>query len=530
MTDVPSRFRLKGPAHAGKVGGWLTGDLGFVAADERIEHIVIADTFDWRLYRAGAMLMERVGESGPVIEWLRLEDELPQRVYGGQRLPRFAADLPEGPFRQRLAKIIGVRALLPLARLRSRTVTLQLLDGKGKTVLLASVEEHRLEGDTSGAGRVVCHRLRLEPVRGYDKAARRVARYLADKRGLTPLDTDLFAQSLHARKRKPLDYTSKLAVRLTPQMSADAAFRQILLTLLDMLETNLNGTRAHLDPEFLHDLRVSVRRTRAALGQIRGVLPAEALAPFREGFKWLGKVTGPARDMDVYVERFDSYRDTLPDDSRDALTPFLHFLLKHQREAQDLLSKHLESRRVKTLLADWRAYLKAGPGPGQTREARAPVRTVADDRIWRVYRKIIRRGRAIGRKSPATDLHDLRIECKKLRYLMEFFRSLYPARSVGRLIGALKSLQDNLGDFQDFEVQAHSLRHFSQQMVEEGDVPHETILAMGRLAAALDSRQHSSRKAFAERFAAFDSRSNRKAFKAMFRPRKKDRKKRSRGS
>ena len=63
--------------------------------------------------------------------------------------------------------------------------------------------------------------------------------------------------------------------------------------------------------------------------------------------------------------------------------------------------------------------------------------------------------------SPDEALHRLRIDAKKLRYLLEFFRALYPPKEIGAVVGALKSLQDNLGDFNDLSVQQGAMRGFA---------------------------------------------------------------------
>ena len=72
-----------------------------------------------------------------------------------------------------------------------------------------------------------------------------------------------------------------------------------------MIEANLEGTIADLDSEFLHDFRVSVRRSRAVQRELKGVFAPAELARFRAEFRWLQQVTGDARDLDVYVLEFE---------------------------------------------------------------------------------------------------------------------------------------------------------------------------------------------------------------------------------
>ena len=71
---------------------------------------------------------------------------------------------------------------------------------------------------------------------------------------------------------------------------------------------------------------------------------------------------------------------------------------------------------------------------------------------------------AITDETPSEALHELRKNCKKLRYLIEFYRSIYSEKDVKPAIKALKILLDNLGLFQDLEVQANKLREFAHQM------------------------------------------------------------------
>ena len=90
-------------------------------------------------------------------------------------------------------------------------------------------------------------------------------------------------------------------VDLAPTVRADIGARQIHLALVGILVANEPGLRANLDTEFLHDFRVAVRRTRSLLGQIRHVFPPDAVDHFSTEFSWLGRLTGPLRDMDVLV-------------------------------------------------------------------------------------------------------------------------------------------------------------------------------------------------------------------------------------
>jgi CHAD domain-containing protein len=96
---------------------------------------------------------------------------------------------------------------------------------------------------------------------------------------------------------------------------------------------------------------------------------------------------------------------------------------------------------------------------------------------------------------------------KELRYLLEFFGSLYDPAACRQAVRDLKGLQDCLGEFQDGVVQREAIRGFAAAMVSGGDLPAAelaaTLLAMGELTARLDARQRRARDEVAGRFAAF---------------------------
>jgi hypothetical protein len=102
--------------------------------------------------------------------------------------------------------------------------------------------------------------------------------------------------------------------------------------------------------------------------------------------------------------------------------------------------------------------------------------------------------------------------------LLEFFRSLYDAGQIERMVRALKRLQDNLGDFNDYQVQRESLRSFADQMLEDGATQADTLMAMGRLVERLEEGQAEERQRFAERFRRFAAKKNHARFKRLFKP------------
>ena len=93
------------------------------------------------------------------------------------------------------------------------------------------------------------------------------------------------------------------AVRTTldASMTVSSAFAAIVRDALQHLQANEDGFLTRDDPEYLHQVRVALRRTRSAFSAFSAVLPAKASASIKAHFEWLAKALGPARDWDVFV-------------------------------------------------------------------------------------------------------------------------------------------------------------------------------------------------------------------------------------
>ena len=483
---------------------------------ETVEAKTFHDSFDWRIHEAGGTY-QTVGFGARRLHvWRDADGRVRHRLrHPGD--PGFAADLPAGALRDDLAAVLSPRRLLPLVTSRVRVRTVAVLDDEEKTTLRVRVERGESSQPESGELHEPAPRVVLVPVRGYERERLRVARFLGEECGLLPDSSSELAHALEPLGRTPGDYAPRFELGLDPAMPARDAARAIHLSLLESMLRNQEGTRRDLDSEFLHDFRVAIRRTRSALTQIREVYPALDVERFKEEFRWLFLETGPTRDLDVHRLHMEICKRGLAEEVRADLDPLEEFLARKRKRARDRLLGALDSERYRRLVEEWRAFLTGEPaGALFSRNAERPVREVASQRIWRICRRMVKRGRPIGDDAPAAVLHEVRIRAKKLRYLLEFFRSLYPEQEIAGLVVELKRLQDNLGDFNDYQVQRKSLERFAGEMAEEGSAPVRTQLAMGRLLAQLEARQAAERSRIAERFERFASKENRKTFALLF--------------
>lgn len=477
--------------------------------DETVRYF---DSFDWRLYERGTTIVTTLGDAPTSIIWQSLDGATLRRLPSAE-LPVFVHELPPGPARDELESILGARRLLPLVEVRRRGSDMRLLDGNGKTVLRLRQLERGVDGE-SNLGEL----LRIEPLKGYERHAHEIEELLARELGERPAPERELDRALAAVGRTPLDYTSRVSIDLQPDMPAEAALRRVHASLLATMRANENGVSEDLDPEFLHDFRVAVRRTRSALSQIKGVYPTAARRRFRHAFAWLGSVTGPQRDLDVYLLQLRDDRETLAAGEREDLDPVVELLHRRRAREHHALERALAGTRYRTLLEAWEDHLGAPVSKHPSRpHAHHPILEVASRQTWKVYRRVLTKGEAIDASSPDRDLHRLRIEAKKLRYLMELFRSLYPEQ-IGAQIKALKRLQDLLGDLNDDSVQEAMLREIAEELGRS--VSFRTHLVLGRLVERRRREREALRAGFTAAFSSFAAIDNRTACRELFRRRR----------
>jgi CHAD domain-containing protein len=292
---------------------------------------------------------------------------------------------------------------------------------------------------------------------------------------------------------------------MTRTMSLAEALRTLLRQQLDVVVQNLADSCEGLEREGLHDLRVAVRRTRSLVARFEQVLPETFAVDFLTELTWLGEITGPTRDLDVFLAKIEGFRAGQPRHIQADLKPFLVFLGRQRRLEQKHLRRRLSSLRVRKLIGGWQHGLEDAALWEMARmQTRCAVKDVASEHIRKAFRQFIRRGHAMTSASPDEEFHKLRIRGKRLRYLLEFFACLYPEEEVTRLVKKMKAMQDVLGDYHDLVVQQATLREFNERMSQDSPTPPATLLAMGVLLGELQRRQDKVRSSFPKQFRSLD--------------------------
>lgn len=517
----------------------LPQDLAPEAAIERLQEaaalvpgaatrqsMVLYDTFDWRLYQAG-LALERVdvGEAG-LWRVVRLSDG---EVSGQAELagaPRFAWDLPPGALRDCLEPLIAMRALLPLGRVTTDVQNWRVLNEDQKTVVRAVVERHTADGRNGNERQASATHLRLIPLKGYDKELAATRDRLVAELDLVPANGDLVLLAAEAGGRDPGYYSTRLDYRLDPEAKAGDAVRQIGRVLAEIMLENEAGTREDIDTEFLHDFRVSIRRMRSLLALMKATLPARKVAHLRQEFADLFAATGAVRDLDVYLLKWDDFISDVPATMQADLEPMRAYLAARRETARAEMIQWLDSERYQRLVGKW---LKLLSGRARKKDsapkATVPIAAEANRRIWRMYCQTVDEARAINAETPPEPIHELRKTAKKLRYLLEFFGSLYPPEQLKALVAELKQLQTGLGDYQDLHIQIAELERIADDLSLTGGVPPQTLLAMGALLGELHEREQRVRAELNPALARFVSLENEAQFRRLFAPAKEKKRK-----
>ena len=220
------------------------------------------------------------------------------------------------------------------------------------------------------------------------------------------------------------------------------------------------GTRLGEDIEELHDMRVATRRMRAAFEVFRDAFEPKAIKQHLKGLRATGRALGRVRDLDVFMEKAQQYLDTIPQEQRSGLGPLLGLWENERQDDREKMLEHLNSENYVNFKRKFLNFVST-PGAGAR-----PVSETSPHIVKHIVPALIyTRLAAVRAYGPILDsasieqLHSLRIEFKKLRYTLEFFREVL-GEEAKELIEEIKSLQDHLGDLNDADVACSILRQF----------------------------------------------------------------------
>ena len=513
MMNIPIKYNLPDGYDDKQLIGELANVYAIKTEQPIQKRMAIYDTFDWRLFNE-SLVLYAFGKS-----------LLLRRLYKPDNIhsieishpPVFLKDLPNSGLKEFLSPIIEMRALFKLVEVFSRSRSYRILNPDGKTVsiLVHDVIRSSREKESPVMASYFC----LQPVKGYSKYSRNLSIKLIEAGISAHEKEDIYFKALASANKYPGSYTSKLNITLAPDMRSDEAAKIILRSLLQVMKTNEVYVSKDLDTEFLHDYRVAIRRTRSALDQIKNVFPKATALRFKKDFSFLGKLSNQLRDLDVYLLKKDAYKAMLPSILRDDIDPLFDYLRNKRSRALKQVVSTFVSDKYRQILQDWETFLNESLKDEPTNSnADLCILTLAQKRIYKQYESIVAINNRILENIDDEKLHALRIECKKLRYLMEFFSSLFSHKKMNALITQLKKLQNKLGDFNDLCVQQDYLLNISEELPATNKKNKRVLVSIGGLIGALDGEMRIVKKSLFKTFTKFASLSNERLFRELFAP------------
>jgi CHAD domain-containing protein len=243
------------------------------------------------------------------------------------------------------------------------------------------------------------------------------------------------------------------------------AGRKVLYLHFTRMLANEAGTRLGEDLEALHDMRVATRRMRAAFDLFAPYYEPKALAPFAKGLRRTGRTLGAVRDLDVLLNKAVAYQTALPPENSGALEPLLVYWQTRREVSRRQMLEYLDGASYRRFRDAFEVFLLspgAGALPPRGDEIKPyQVRHLVPRLVMGRY-EAVRAYEVVMPGAPLTTYHMLRIDCKRLRYALEFFREVLGPEAPS-LIKQVTAMQDLLGELQDAHVAEGLLEEFLSQ-------------------------------------------------------------------
>ena len=357
---------------------------------------------------------------------------------------------------------------------------------QGETDVETDVETDAKRGATTGAG---------------DEFATLVA-LVQEQFDLKPLFTSKLLRGLEA----VLANTHNHSWAVMPSMELEAAGRLLLHQQLAQILVNEHGVRKSHSVEYVHDMRVAIRRARAAIELCRSAYAPHTLDPYEKSLKRLGRALGNVRDFDVALANLRAFRRNQPEEQHKGIQGIRKELKRRRRHANHDLMALLDSKRHRKFvveLTDFCITPAADDGPSKANpHAIAPtqVRYTLPNAVFATFQAVRAYETAFEQPTlpPLETFHALRIQTKNLRYLLEFIDHLLGYEGTNQL-AQLQALQEHLGQLNDAHVEQVRLRQWLNSFEDNLALCEAVETRLAEIAATIDELTHAT----PQRLAAF---------------------------
>jgi CHAD domain-containing protein len=273
----------------------------------------------------------------------------------------------------------------------------------------------------------------------------------------------------------PDDYTISREVSVrgmtetTNLSSLYCVLTDVLRVQFGVMQEQIPGLVSGRDPDTLHDFRVAARRSRAALSQMKPALRAADVSSLMTHYRVLAGVTNRLRDLDVFACDLPVYEQRLPEIDRQACRAYRRRILRRRNRETRKVKTFFHSEECSIKMAYLHRKLTGSDALPPGKQGRTPAERFARKAVNIRYLKVRDTGVSLlqtassagasipGGEPPDRALHAMRIQFKKLRYLIEFFKPFSETAVTQALIKRMKRFQDILGAYNDARIQSEMI-------------------------------------------------------------------------
>jgi inorganic triphosphatase YgiF len=397
----------------------IVPEIGQDLAKAKPLHIdtIYYDTPDWELEQAGLAVRLRKQHGKTVLSIKSIGSDPISRT---EREIEISADWPTDTEWTEVAAGTLLKQRDVRGRIEPRFMTMvdraTVKIKRQRSLLAVSADRGLLKA--SGQCDLPINELELELISGDLKSLLN----LGDRISMTaPVRLSLISKgtrgALLARGRWAHPYSGTLP-KLSPDPGIAAAFKAICKTCLRDFMINEEAIKGP-DPKVgVHESRIAIRRLRSALSLFKRDIDDSQLKPLAQHIKVLSDLLGQARDLDVVMEE----STTWPKHNK-YICALIEQVGQSQTNARRDLRNALGSEGHRRFAFDFVKWLEEGTwiqGNGKLKE---PVMVEGSNLLKIQLAKLVRHGKQLKhRQNP--ELHEVRKDAKKLRYMSEFFASL----------------------------------------------------------------------------------------------------------
>ena len=250
-------------------------------------------------------------------------------------------------------------------------------------------------------------------------------------------------------------------IGISPDDTLVEAGRKVWLFHFALMLCHEEGTLLGQDIEELHDMRVATRRMRTVFDIFAPAFEPKIMKQYLKGLRTIGKALGEVRDLDVILGNALDYQRKMKEENRPGLEPLLSKWQQVIDKKRARMTKHLQSDAYRNFKYNFNLFLQA---PGQLRSfveisvMNSHLRDIVPVLIYGRY-AAVRAYESILPSASVKQLHALRIEFKKFRYALEYFREIL-GENAGFAIAEIKQSQDHLGELHDTDVTCQLVSDF----------------------------------------------------------------------